>query len=689
MTDRKRFVNRELSWLRFNSRVMLEAERPHNPPLERAKFLSIVSSNLDEFFMVRVGKLETKVDQKLDRPGAGGMTPARQLEIIWHGAREQVAKQYKLYREALLPALAAGGLHLLKLADLTEEQHQWLSHYFDAQIAPVLTPRVLNAKYPFPLLTAKRLHIAVQLRSPREKGTLTGLIPVPGALKRLVMLPMGPGQARGVLLEDVIGYYVQRMYPEMEVAAHLTFRLTRNTDFALDITSADKILEEMMRNIKRRAYGKIVRVEVAGKGSGDLLARLLHALEVPEDKVLKVNGPLDLTFLSKQVRKLPGFEEMRYQKFSPRVMDRLTIPETIFRTIRQGDLLFHHPYDSYDPIVRFIAEAADDERVLAIRQTLYRVSSSSPFIASLARAAQKGKQVTVLVEVRARFDEENNIAWCKALEKAGCQVIYGLPNWKTHSKIAIVVRQEETGIRHYLHLGTGNYNDATAKGYTDLSILTADSFLAEDAGAFFSIVTGYSDTFDMKELIASPFFLRQELETRIHREKEHAAKGRPALIVAKMNSLSDKHLIALLVEAAEAGVRIYLSVRGICCLKVPKNGNIVVRSIVGRYLEHARIFIFHDGGRNETFISSADWMPRNLDRRLELTAPVKDPSVSRAVREIAALEFMDDSQSWEMLPDGRYERVGAGDRCFSSQEQFMQAARRSVDFDSVFHVSSS
>lgn len=683
------FISRNLSWLDFNDRVLLESLNPCHPPLEQANFLAIVSSNLDEFFMVRVGKLETKVDSNWQNPEVGGLTPARQLEVIWQGARKQVTKQYSLYRTALLPALAAGGFHILSIADLSDEQLLWLSRYFDAQIMPVLTPRVLNAKYPFPLLTAKRLHIAALLRPKGEPAIMMGLIPVPGALKRLVMLPMGPGQARGVLLEDVIGQYLNRCYPDMDFAAHLPFRITRNTDFALDITSTESILEEMMRNIKRRAFGKIVRVEVGEHFGGALLPRLLDALQVPDDKAMKVSGPLNLTFLSKQVRMLPGFEDMRYEKFVPRVAARLKTPETIFRTIRQGDLLFHHPYDSYDPVVRFVAEAADDERVLAIRQTLYRVSSSSPFIASLARAAQKGKQVTVLVEVRARFDEENNIAWCRALEKAGCQVIYGLPNWKTHSKIALVVRQEETGIRRYIHLGTGNYNDATAKGYTDLSILTADRQLAEDAGAFFSIIAGYSDTFEMKELIASPFFMRRELEDRILREKEHAQNGQFALVVAKMNALSDKPMISLLLDAAEAGVKIYLSVRGVCRLKVPENGNIVVRSTVGRYLEHARIFIFHDRGRNETFISSADWMPRNLDRRLELTAPVKDPVISHAIREIAAKEFMDNSQAWEMLPSGIYERVMAEGTCFSAQQQFMQEAPKSVDFDRVFHVLSS
>ncbi len=685
--DKKRYINREISWLSFDERVLQEAVNPRNPALERANFLSISASNLDEFFMVRVGKLESKVDAGRVKLDPAGLTPAKQLRLVWKGVRELVDRQYEVYNKSLLPSLKQHGLHIIRPEDLSQDQMTWVGNYFDAQIMPVLTPRVLNPLYPFPLLTAKRLYVAVLLQSTKGAQGQMCLVPVPSGIKRIIMLPMGPGKARGVMLEDVITLFLGKLFPNAMPLASLPFRVTRNTDFMLDIRSADSIIEDMTRIIKRRSYGKLVRLEVTAKANKVLLSRLMKALQVDSGILLEVDGPLDLTFLSKHVRKLPGFDHLKYPRFSPRTPDRLQVKETIFRTIRGGDLLFHHPYDSYSPVVRFISEAADDERVLAIKQTLYRVSSSSPFIAALARAAQKGKQVTVLVEVRARFDEENNIAWCKALEKAGCHVIYGIPRWKTHSKIALVVRREEKGLNQYLHLGTGNYNDATAKGYTDISILTCDQQLAADAGAFFNIVTGYADTFPLKELIESPFSMRKEFMFRIQREKKLAQQGKRGLIIAKMNSLSDPGIISALLDAGRAGVKIFLMVRGVCCLNVPKHGNILVRSIVGRFLEHARVYIFGNDGQNETFISSADWMPRNLDKRVELTVPVKDEAIAQSIQSIIALEFLDDTQAWQMQPGGDYVRLKAGQRPVNSQEEFMETGAQSVDFDSVFHVS--
>ncbi len=681
------FINRELSWLEFNDRVLEEAVSPRNPPLERANFLAITAGNLDEFFMVRVGKLESKIASGNVKADPAGLTPQKQLNLVWKSVRAMAEKQYAILNKSLLPALKAHGFSLVKRQELTKPQAEWLARYFDAQIMPVLTPRVLNPIYPFPLLSARRLHVAVTVDAPKGAERPLCLVPVPGGLPRVLLLPMGEGKARGILLEDVIKLCIGRLFPTAEPDSALCFRVTRNTDYLLDIRSADSILDEMTRIIKRRPYGRIVRVEAEEEHDKALLQRVMKLMQAPDHTLLPVKGPIDLRFLPKTFKGLAGFDALRYPVFHPRTEERLNVKESIFRTIRGGDILLHHPYDSYEPVVRFINEAADDDRVLAIKQTLYRVSRSSPFIAALARAAQKGKQVTVLVEVRARFDEENNIAWCRALEKAGCHVIYGVPKWKTHSKILLVVRKEETGLNQYLHLGTGNYNDATAKGYTDLSILTCDRGLAQDAGAFFNIVTGYQDTFPLKELIESPFSLRREFQKRIEREQCAAEEGRPAAIIAKMNSLSDPEIIEKLYEAADSGVRIYLMVRGLCCLKPPENGNIVVRSIVGRFLEHARIYVFLNDGEKETFISSADWMPRNLDKRVELTVPVKDERVVKRIHEILAIEFSDDAKAWEMQPDGEYVRVSSLGSPIDSQQEFMDETPFPVDFDSVFQLS--
>lgn len=681
------YINREISWLRFNDRVLEEAVSPRNPPLERARFLAITASNLDEFFMVRVGKLESKVTSGSVRTDPAGLTPQQQLDLVWKGVRAMTEKQYAILSKSVLPALKAHGVGFVGAGELSRQQQEWLGRYFDAQILPVLTPRVLNPIYPFPLLSARRLYIVSTLDAPKGGERPLCLVPVPGGLPRVVMLPMGEGKARGILLEDVIRLFIARLFPTASPEGALCFRVTRNTDYLFDIRSADSILEEMTRIIKRRPYGRIVRFETEQRYDKALLQRVMKLMQAPESALLACPGPLDLTFLTKCFAGLSGFDALRYPVFHPRTEARLQVKESIFRTIRGGDILLHHPYDSYEPVVRFINEAADDDRVLAIKQTLYRVSRSSPFIAALARAAQKGKQVTVLVEVRARFDEENNIAWCKALEKAGCHVIYGLPKWKTHSKVLLVVRREETGLNQYLHLGTGNYNDATAKGYTDLSILTCDAGLAGDAGAFFNILTGYRDTFPMHELIGSPSALREAFEQRIAREQRAAEEGRPAAIIAKMNALSDPSIIEKLYRAAESGVKVYLMVRGLCCLKAPENGNITVRSIVGRFLEHARVYVFLNGGEKETFISSADWMPRNLNKRVELTVPVKDEGVARRIQGILAVEFSDDTKAWEMRPDGTYRRVSGLGSPLSSQEVFMGRAPFSVDFDSVFQLS--
>ncbi len=678
MAAGKRFVNRELSWISFNQRVLMEAARDSNPLLERAKFLAIVSSNLDEFFMVRVGKLERKIDAGLEVADPSGMSPLQQVRAIRSAAKRQVEKQYALLNE-LLGMLEQGGLHILPAHGLSDAQRNWLSGYFDTQVMPVLTPRVINPSHPFPLLAAKRLYIAVLLQS--DKGGLPqlSLVPVPPSIKRFILLPMSEGKARGVLLEDVITMHLTRLFPYMDPIASMPFRITRNTDFVMDIENADSLIEEMRKNIKRRSYGKIVRMEIPEKHNAKLLRRLQAALEAPERIIQPIDGPLDLRFLMRELIKLPGFDALLYPDYKPAIDPRLAAKESIFRTIRGGDLFFHHPYDSFEPVLRLVREAADDPHVLAIKQTLYRISSRSALVPSLARAAQNGKQVTVLVEVRARFDEENNINWCQTLEKAGCHVLYGVPKWKTHSKITLIVRRESDGLRQYVHIGTGNYNDVTAKQYTDMGVMTCDKQLGEDAGAFFNIITGYSYTFPMQDLIASPYALRSEFIARLQREAEHAAQGLPARVRWKMNSLSDPQMIEAIYAACRAGVQVQLLVRGICCLRLMHCQNLAVHSIVGRFLEHSRVYVFENAGNPEVFLSSADMMQRNLDKRVELTGPVKDPAIARRIIGIFDRQWADNRQSWQLMEDGQYERIQSDLPPYDVQEDFIRETAAAID----------
>lgn len=657
MKDSGRYSNRELSWLSFNARVLEEAAREELPLLERAKFLAIVSSNLDEFFMVRVGKLERKADAGENTPDPAGMMPRQQLRAIRKASGQQVKRQYELYNEHLLPELAKKGIHLLGPEDIMGEQRTWLSAYFDAQVMPVLTPRVINPGHPFPLLAAKRIYLAVHLQS--DKGGLPQLclVPVPDKLKRLVFLPAKAGQVNAMLLEDVILLHLERLFPYQEPLGAMPLRITRNTDFVMDIDRADNMIEEMRKSLKRRSYGKIVRIEWPRKPNLRIAAHLKKALEAGSNIIREVDGPLDLRFLMRQLYSVPGFDGLRHPSFEPKLNSRFLRAQSIFHTIRDGDIFLHHPYDSFEPVLRFVREAAEDPRVLAIKQTLYRVDAKSSLVPSLARAAQLGKQVTVLVEVRARFDEENNINWCEILEAAGCHVLYGVPRWKTHSKITLVVRRETEGLRHYMHIGTGNYNSMTATQYTDMGILTCDRGLGEDASAFFNVITGYSYTFPMKELIISPYTTKQEFIRRLMHEKDNAAIGLPARFRAKMNSLSDPEMIDAIYEAADGGVKVELLVRGICCLRVGGHENIEVRSIIGRFLEHSRVYIFETGGIPQCFISSADLMGRNLDKRVELTAPLKNPGISSDVIRLFDRMWEDNTHTWRLGENDSYERV--------------------------------
>ncbi|MDO5022766.1 MAG: polyphosphate kinase 1 [Eubacteriales bacterium] len=678
------FINRELSWVDFNERVLLEAVNPENPLVEQLNFMSISSSNMDEFFMVRIGKLERKKDAGRTKPDPSGLTPAEQLEKASQKAKKLIKKQYDIYNSFIIPRLKEEGIELVSSKDIDKAEKKKLFGLFKTQIEPVLTPRVLNPKYPFPLLTAKRLYISALVKH-EDHSEAVGLIPVPAGIKRLVVLSEGT-KVRAMLLEDIISLFIGELYKNAKVNACMPFRITRNTDFLLDISSVDKIIEEMEKTVKRRSYGKPVRIEMPENGDNRLKNLIQKLLGASSDIVIPIQGPLDLTFLAKEVRKLKGFGHLRYKPFTPRIQPRLKDEKSIFDIIKDGDLLLHHPFDDYSAVVRFVKEAVEDPDVLAIKQTLYRVAGSKPFIALLAQAAQLGKQVTVLVEVRARFDEENNINWVRALEKAGCNVVYGSIKWKTHSKITMVVRREDDGLRQYMHLATGNYNDATAKAYTDVGLLTCDRQLARDGQAYFNILSGFVDTFPMTEIVESPYSFRDSMTNSIRREKENALKGSGGLIVAKMNSLSDAKIIKELYEAADAGAYVYLMIRGVCCLKVPEHGRIVVRSIVGRYLEHARIFVFYNEGLKDTYISSADWMKRNLDKRLELTIPIKENNIAKKLHDILATEFSDNTQAWQMQADGTYKKIPQGENKISSQEEFMQKSQPPFNFDEVFYT---
>ncbi len=663
-----KFQNRELSWISFNARVLEEACNQENPLLERGKFISICESNLDEFYMVRVGGLVRDLKTNSKKTDIAGLTPAEQLAEINLRVRELVERQYHVLN-AYLSDLADAGIHLLPMHELNREQRTWLSNYFDHNIAPLLTPRAIDMKRPFPLLAAKCLHLALLL-PPVARGEMMrfALLPLPQSIDRVIMLPMGKGRARGVLLENAVSAFAYRLFGGDQPVVCQPFRLTRNTDFLYDDSNADTLIVEMRKNLKQRKWGQVVRLQVPKRFDSRLLTRLKRYLDITDNEVFAVSGPLNPSFFMKQIAFLEGFDDLRFPAFSPRIPQAVSDAPDIFSAIRQGDIFLHHPYDSFAPVIRFVSEAADDPNVMAIKQTLYRVSGKSPIVAALSRAARNGKQVTVLIEVRARFDEENNINWCLALEKAGCHVIYGVPSLKAHSKITLVIRREENGLKRYVHLGTGNYNDSTAKLYTDMGLFTADEIIGRDAGSFFNQLTGFSALSPLEKLCASPDGLRKKLDEMIDREIENAERGEPCGIMAKMNGLTDKQMIKHLYRAADAGVPVTLIVRGACCLKVKKHDNIEVRSIIGRFLEHARVYCFENSGEPAVFLSSADLMTRNLDKRVELLFPIENMSIRNRVYNELLLEKRDNMKAWIMDKDGNYARAERTEPLVNAQE---------------------
>lgn len=678
----KRFKNRELSWLDFNYRVLSEARDKSLPLMERLKFLSITSSNLDEFFMIRVASLKDQVNAGYTKTDIAGMTPAEQITEILKTTHEFAATQYSTYNRSFLPALKKEGLKIItEYEKLTPKQADYVDTYFQQEVFPVLTPMAVDSSRPFPLIRNKSLNIGALLMDKKKKDTLDfATVQVPSVLPRVVTIPSDEDNCTTlILLEQIIEKNLQKLFLNYKVLCATPFRVMRNADLTIDEDEAADLLIEIEKQLKKRQWGEAIRLEVEDSIDKRLLKILRQELQIGEDAIYKINGPLDLTFLMK-VYGIEGFDHLKEPKFTPQQPKMLDPTRGLFEQIREGDILVHHPYESFDPVVNFVRLAAKDPNVLAIKQTLYRVSSHSPIIASLAEAAENGKQVSVLVELKARFDEENNIVWARKLEKAGCHVIYGLVGLKTHSKITLVVRKEDDGIRRYVHLGTGNYNDSTARLYTDMGMFTCKQQYGEDATAVFNMLSGYSEPLAWNKLSLAPLWLRDKFLSLIARERDNAKKGYPSKIIAKMNSLCDPGIIEALYEASAAGVEIQLIIRGICCLRAGVPGlseTIHVRSIVGTFLEHSRIFYFENNGTPEYYMGSADWMPRNLDKRVEILFPVENEKLQKEIRHILDIQLADTKKAHILMPDGTYEKVDQrGKAPLNCHDYFREQAMR-------------
>jgi polyphosphate kinase len=675
------FLSRELSWLAFNERVLAEAADPAVPLLERVKFAAIAASNLDEFFMVRVAGLKRAIDDEEVTPDLAGRTAAQQLADVVARAQSFVASLCRLVAGDLLPQLAANGIRLLSWNDLDESRRSALGTYFAESVLPVLTPLAIDISRPFPLLSSLSLNLALRLE-PDPGGSVkrVAIVQVPPRLTRLVRL-VEPDGVAFVLLEDIIRAHLAQLFPGQPVVESAVIRLARDAELELDDEGGRTHLELVERQVRQRRRSDVIRLEVDESASPDLIDLLRDQLDVEPADVYVQPGPLDLRVLM-GLTEVPGFEALRDPPHHP--VDVLAgEQDDLFSVLDERDVLLHHPYDAYEPVLALLAQAAEDPDVLAIKQTLYRAGAGSSIIRSLQRAAERNKQVTVLVELTARFDEERNIQWARSLEEAGAHVIYGVRGYKAHAKICLIVRRGPQGLRRYVHLGTGNYNEQSARIYTDFGLLTSSPVLAEDASAFFSAVTGYSDPPRLRKLVMAPTDLRRRFLRLIDRERRRAESGLPAEIVAKMNSLIDDEIIETLYAASRSGVRIQLNVRGICALRpgVPGASDAIeVVSVVDRFLEHSRIYYFLNGGDEEVFLASADWMTRNLDRRLELMWPVE--GAAHKTRVIGALRamFRDTAKSWRLLPDGTYQRhtPAEGEPPFRVQQFLQDESRRAA-----------
>lgn len=656
LTKPEYFYNRELSWLKFNLRVLKEAMVKEAPLLERLKFVAISASNLDEFFMVRVAGLWSNYDNGIEKRDASGLSVKEQLDAISEAAHAQVRTQTK-YLMALMAEMDAVGLHFRRVGDLSEMGRDWLEEYYREVVYPVLTPMAVDASRPFPFLANKTLNLAVELVKADGEHSM-GLIQVPSVLDRITEV-VPEGRRTFVFLEDIIASHCNDLFKGCHILDLVPFRVTRDSDLDIEEEDSVDLMKEVEESLRKRKRGVTVRLELFKTNNTRIKKFLEDNLDVTDMEVYEINGALDPTCFFKFTG-MKGMWPWLYEPFVPQRPLELPEDGDLFAAIREKDILLHHPYESFDPVVKLVSDAADDPQVLAIKQTLYRVSGNSPIVAALARAAENGKQVTVLVELKARFDEENNILWARRLEKAGCHVIYGLVGLKTHAKIILIVRREDNGIKRYLHLGTGNYNDSTAKLYTDLGLMTANDEFGSDASAFFNLLSGYSEPPVWNKLVMAPLGLREKIYALIDNEIEMVKAGKQGHIIAKMNSLIDQPVIQKLYEASAAGVHIDLIVRGICGLRTGIEGisdNITVRSIVGRQLEHSRIFWFANGGEEQLYLSSADWMPRNLNDRVELFFPIETEEHIQRIKGLLDLYLRDNVGAHMMQSNGTYRRV--------------------------------
>ena len=678
-TDPSYYSNRELSWLDFNDRCLDEARNPDEPLLERANFLGITQSNVDEFYMVRVTSLSKLVAADVQSKDASGLTPLEQLNAINEKEHEVVERRYSTYSRSLLPLLRRQNIRILDVDELSEDQEEYIRRYFNNELYPVLTPMADDQSRPFPFISNDSLNIAIRLRSEEDGKHEFATVRVPNIFPRLVKLPDGENDF--IMLEDIVKKYLDRLFDGYEIRQASCYRVTRDMDLDVSESDTSDFLLAVRKQLKDREHGHVTRLEVESSMSAKLVKHLMKRLNVDEPSVFSINGPIDLTFLKKLPGLVEGHDDLRYEPMHAYIDPALRSDHNIFDSIREKDYLVQHPYDSFDAVLNFVKQAAKDPDVLAIKMTLYRVSGNSPIIKYLGQAAQAGKQVTVLVEVKARFDESNNVHWARTLEQMGCHVIYGLVGLKTHTKVTLVIRRDSDGIRRYLHLGTGNYNDVTAHFYTDLGLFTCDRDLGVDATNLFNMLSGYSKPPYFSKLRISPKLIRQFIYEKIDNEIAIARAGRHAEIHMKMNSLSDQDVIAKLYEASAAGVKIHLIVRGICCLRTEIPGvsdNIEVHSIVGRFLEHSRIYYFYNDGKEEVYLASADMMRRNLNRRVETLFPILQDDLKARVLDIFAKMWRDNVQARILHGTEWVHADRRGQSPFSSQEYFIAEAEEKV-----------
>ncbi len=680
-----RFLNRELSWLEFNQRVLAQARDPSNPILERLKFFCITASNLDEFFQVRVAGLKQQIESAVVTRGDDGWTPAETLRAVRNRIHQMVDEQYHCWRAELAPELASRGIHFLAPAQLNEEDHKWLEEFYRSEVRPVLTPLALDPKHPFPQLLNKSLNtiVEVEMRTGKEKLRHKAVVQAPRVLPPVVQLPRADSGSRDyVFLEQVIGHFLGDLFPGTRILGHWHFRVTRNSELYIDEQDSGNLLKAIEKELHNRRRGAAVRLEIDHQCPPSIRKALLGTLSLEADDLNFIDGPL---YPSRLMAIYEGDypPDMRDVPFRAPVAAALRKKEELFTAIRRRDILLHHPYEQFESVADFLEAASRCPRVMAIKQTLYRTGGDTRIVGALMEAASRGKEVTAVVELRARFDEANNIQWSRRLEEAGVHVVYGMVGYKIHAKMSLVVRKEEDGIRRYVHLSTGNYNLTTARIYGDVGLLTCDPDFGEDVSNVFNLVTGIGHFVPMKKLLIAPFELHQRMMSFIDREAAHARAGKPAHIIAKMNALVDGETIQALYRASQDGVKIDLLVRGICCLRPGWPGlseNITVRSVVDRFLEHSRLFYFENGGKHEWWAGSADWMPRNFFRRIEAVFPIEDPRLQRRIHgEILAIPLADNSKAWLLEPDGTYKlRSRNGEVEVRSQYEFMRLAQEGV-----------